>query len=224
MMIPITVVYGKEHAGCAVRLYTSLAGGSPASVPVTVENAEKWSLTTDGFETVGSAFLDENGRKTFQVEEQEGEQQKFQAAVEMVGGWRLSNLIEMGEVPEPVVQTVTVQFEESASSTPGDTPSELPILVSITTSDSEILAEEVTVDVRDLGTGTANSPTQYTMDTPQTLTFPAGTASGDTQSAILTNTGVNGVTATVDLDLNNPDGADIGEQNVHIVTIGNIGA
>ena len=223
MTRPVTVAYGPEHAGCPVRLYTSLAGEVAASLPVAVENAEKWSLSTEEFALIGNGFLDERGRITFQVEEQE-EQQKFQAIVQMAGGWRLSNLIETDAPAPPPAQTVTVQFDGDSLVTPGDTPGDVSIPVSIITSDGEVLEAGVSVDVRDLGTGSANTPTQYTMSTPQTLEFPIGSASGSQQVAILTNTGINGATGTVDLDLDNPDGATLGAQSTYTVTIVNIGA
>ena len=122
------------------------------------------------------------------------------------------------------IQTVTVQFTGPTTNVPGDTPSAVNIPVSIITSDGNPLVSPVSVDVRDLLTGSAGNPADYTMTTPQTLTWLAGRNDGDTELAGLNTTGINGPTETIDLDLDNVSGATEGAQNTHEVTLVNIGA
>ena len=117
------------------------------------------------------------------------------------------------------IQTVTAQFAAAPASTPGDIAQAVNIPVSIITSDGLQLAEDVDIDVRDLLTGTAANPADYTMTTPQTLTFVAGTPSGSVLNAVLTTTGVNNPDGTVNLDLDNVVGASEGAPNTHTITI-----
>jgi hypothetical protein len=124
-----------------------------------------------------------------------------------------------GTLPVPP-QTVTVQFIGASTAVSGDTPTLVNIGVSIITSDLLPLVAPVSVDVRDLLTGTAATPLDYTMVTPQTLNWLAAAPSGQVQNATLNTTGVNtGGDPTVNLDLDAAVGATEGVQNIHQVTL-----
>jgi hypothetical protein len=71
------------------------------------------------------------------------------------------------------------------------------------------LAAPASVDVVDLGTGTATSGTDYAAFAPQTLTFPIGAMDGDVQSvavSALDDAEIEGAPETVRLGLANPAG------------------
>lgn len=71
---------------------------------------------------------------------------------------------------------------------------------------SSALTTAASVDVVDMGTGTATSGADYTAFTPQTITFPIGSVDGDTQTVTLTaidDNLVEGVTETTRLGLQN---------------------
>lgn len=118
-------------------------------------------------------------------------------------------------------QTVTVQFVNPQTLTPGDTPAPfLAVPVSIITSDGNPLVAPVSVDVRDLLTGSANNPVDYSMVTPQTLNWIIGDPDGTLKNAVLNTTGANtGGDPDVDLDLDNAAGAAEGAQNTHQVVL-----
>ena len=126
--------------------------------------------------------------------------------------------------PPAPPQTVTVEFVAANFNFAGDTPGAQSIGVTIITSDGQPLVNPVQVDVRDLLTGSASTPGDYTMATPQTLNWAASDPDGTIQSAVITIAGVNGPTETVDLDLDNVVGATEGAQNTATVFIINIGA
>ena len=123
-----------------------------------------------------------------------------------------------------IEQTVTVQFTGATTETPGDVAQTVNIPVSILTSNGGTLEVGVSVDVRDLLTGSAGNPADYTMTTPQTLTWASGEADGATKNAVLNTSGANNPDGTVDLDLDNALGATEGAQNTHEVTIKKLAA
>jgi hypothetical protein len=117
-------------------------------------------------------------------------------------------------------QTVTVQFTAPQTFTPGDIAQPVNVGVSIITSDAQPLVNPVSVDVRDLLTGSANNPVDYTMVTPQTLNWAPADPSGTVKNAVLNTTGVNtGGDPTVDLDLDGAVVAAEGAQNTHQVVL-----
>lgn len=123
----------------------------------------------------------------------------------------------------PSIQTVEVSFVSSTSGAGGDFPSAVNIAVRIETSDGLPLESEVTVQVYDTLTGSANNPTDYTMTTPQTLTFIVGSSNLATQNAVVNISGANSPgDPTVILGLQNPTGALIVGGN-HTLSIYNVG-
>ncbi len=86
----LTISYGPEHAGSRVRLYMSLDTGGQATLPFTPTNAEKLALYSDGLVIAGEGFLDHNGKITFDWDTTNNDG-VAQAAIELVGGWVLSN-------------------------------------------------------------------------------------------------------------------------------------
>ena len=117
-------------------------------------------------------------------------------------------------------QTVTVQYTAPSQNLDGSIPFSYNVAVSIITSDGNPLVAPVSVDVRDLLTGTAVNPTDYTMTTPQTLNWSASEADGTVKNATINVAGANspGV-RTVNLDLNNASGATEGAQNTKVINI-----
>lgn len=116
-------------------------------------------------------------------------------------------------------QTVTVEFVNATSFFDHSVDSgNQDIGVQITTSDGQPLVAPVSVDVRDLLTGTAPTPGAYTFSTPQTLNWSGGEANGTVKNAVI-NIVAFGGTGTVDLDLDNASGATEGAPNAHEVTI-----
>lgn len=100
----VTVSYGPEHAGSYTRLYASKLTGTPAVLPVAAVNYEKWALQSDGFVLVGDGFLDEKGKITFKWDDDSSHViGRIQAAVNLVGGWRLSAPLNYGDPPIPPV-------------------------------------------------------------------------------------------------------------------------
>lgn len=128
--------------------------------------------------------------------------------------------------PAAPPQTVTFEFQAVNSNASGDTAGPHNVPVQMVTSDGlPLVAASVSVEVTDVGTGTASTPGDYTFaGDPQQLTWNAGDASGLTKNAVVTIAGVNGPTETVDLELQNPVGGAEGAQDAHEVTIVNIGA
>jgi len=129
-------------------------------------------------------------------------------------------------VTEPAAppQTVTVQFTQpSEFFDNGFQNGNQNIPVSIITSDALPLAVGVSVDVRDLLSGSAPTPGGYTMATPQSLSWIPGDASGTVKNAII-NIAPGGALGTVDIDLDSAVGATEGGQNTYTVNIGGGGA
>jgi hypothetical protein len=84
------------------------------------------------------------------------------------------------------------------------------------------LATPVSVDVVDLGTGTATSGTDYGAFAPATVTFPAGAMNGDVQSvpfAAAADLSVEGRTETVRLGFANAVGCGLGAFKVFTASI-----
>ena len=84
------------------------------------------------------------------------------------------------------------------------------------------LADDVTVEVVDLGTGTATDGTDYTSWPTTVLTFPAGSVDGDVQTAslaTLNDSSVEGAEETVRFGLQSATGAAILGVTDHLVTI-----
>jgi len=87
------------------------------------------------------------------------------------------------------------------------------------------LTEEASVEVFDLGTGTAGSGSDYQAFATQTLTFPAGTVDGATQPVQLTPLDdllIEGRSETALLRLRNPTHAGLSGMITHTVTIGDV--
>ena len=119
------------------------------------------------------------------------------------------------------IQSVTVEFTAAtgdiSTAAPGPDASQI---VKITTSDGGTLVSQVTVDVVDDGTGTAADPADYTVESPQTLTFPAGSADQSTQPVQTTYVSPNPAPPkTIDRSLANPTKATLGVQTTHITSL-----
>lgn len=123
----------------------------------------------------------------------------------------------------PAPQTVTVAFASASSFFDASVVASHNINVEITTSDGLALAAPVSVDVRDLLTGSGTPGVDYNMATPQTLNWSAGEANGTAKSAVIDVLG-NNSDETVDLDLDNASGATEGAQNTHTVNLISAGA
>jgi hypothetical protein len=101
-----------------------------------------------------------------------------------------------------------------------------PICVELQLAPGDELAISLTVDVIDLGSGTATDPDDYTLSVSQ-VTFPAGSVNGDTQDASVLVESDNLVEGdeTVDLELRNlvaptrTDAAIDAANDLHTVTI-----
>lgn len=115
-------------------------------------------------------------------------------------------------------QTVTVQFTAGNFNFDNTFQTgDQNIGVSIITSDGNPLVAPVSVDVRDLLTGSAGGGT-YSMTTPQTLNWSASEADGTVKNAVI-NVVAFGPDGTVDIDLDNASGASEGVQNTALVGI-----
>jgi hypothetical protein len=89
----VTVAFGTEHAGSWVRLYVSELTGGLATLPFTPINPEKNGLSNDGLALAGEGRLDSSGKLTFNWWDENRTNAIAQVAVELVGGWVLSNPI-----------------------------------------------------------------------------------------------------------------------------------
>lgn len=120
----VTVSYGPEHAGSYTRLYASKLTGTPAVLPVAAVNYEKWALQSDGFFLVGDGLLDEKGKITFKwSDDSDHVPGRLQAAVNLVGGWRLTAPLNYGDPPAPPVPygvKYTDTFDRADSATVGN--------------------------------------------------------------------------------------------------------
>ncbi len=84
------------------------------------------------------------------------------------------------------------------------------------------LAQDITLDVVDLGSGTATSGSDFTVFADQTLTFLAGSVSGDTQTVTLNSivdSVIEGADETIVLGLENESGESLGSQTSFVVTL-----
>ena len=118
-------------------------------------------------------------------------------------------------------EDVSVEFADSATGVVESTTSHDVVLV-LSVDGGGTIADEVTVEVTDLLTGTATSATDYTsLAVPIILTFPAGSAGGDT--VVVTVPILDDIqletSETVNLQLGNPSNASLGVVTSHIVTI-----
>lgn len=79
--------------------------------------------------------------------------------------------------PPPAVQTATVEFAVGALTIDHTAPSPFTLnaAIRVTTSDGQVTEEDITVEISDLGTGSAVAPGQYAAG-PYSVLIPAGTA------------------------------------------------
>ncbi|GAG23060.1 unnamed protein product, partial [marine sediment metagenome] len=118
--------------------------------------------------------------------------------------------------------TATIAFQSVSSATADEIAGNHAVTVELTVA-TGTTPSAITVDVTDVGGGTATADADYTAVGTVTLTFPAGSASGATQTfnlAVLGDTDVE-VNETVNLQLNNVIGtqAVLGAQATHEATI-----
>src|SRR5262245_29934152 len=88
-----------------------------------------------------------------------------------------------------------------------DGPTDVTVVLHTT---QPVTAEDVTIQVADAGSGTATSAADYAAFAPVTLTFPAGSVDGDSQTVTLDpldDSLVDGMSETVRLRLQNGTGA-----------------
>lgn len=124
--------------------------------------------------------------------------------------------------PAAPPQTVTVEFQFASLDFDDQSPGAENIPVKITTSDGQPLVADVDVDVRDLLTGTAATPGEYTFTTPQALNFAAGEPDGTIKNAIFTvvfDGNPPDTTVNLDLDPGTVSGATIGAQGTMVVNL-----
>ena len=121
--------------------------------------------------------------------------------------------------PRPIrpPQIITVEFVLESSNTLADASIGWTWGIEINTSDGLPTRQEVTVDVVDLLTGTANG-FDYTMATPQGFIFAEGTAAGTTAVAELSVLG-NNEDDTVITGLQNLVGAVLGPITTHTINL-----
>jgi hypothetical protein len=126
--------------------------------------------------------------------------------------------------PRPIrpTQIITLQFVASSSAVVADVPSGWTWNIEINTSDGLATNQQVTVNVVDLLTGTANG-LDYTMVTPQALVFAIGSIDGATQSAALSVLG-NNQNDTVITGFTTLVGAVFGANTVHTINLQEAGA
>jgi CSLREA domain-containing protein len=122
-----------------------------------------------------------------------------------------------------VAQTAMVEFSSNGFTTPDEAGTTYDIAAVVTTSDGNPLVNTLTVDVSDLGTGTAET-SDYSFSTT-TLTFAAGAATDSNQNAMIAVVSDTDDEAdeTVDLRLGNLRGtnASLGSQTDYTLTITN---
>jgi len=126
--------------------------------------------------------------------------------------------------PRPIrpPQVITVEFQAASSDISSEFVATHTWNIIISTSDGLPTRQQVTVDVVDLLTGSANG-LDYTMTTPQGLTFPPGTADGAALSASLDVLG-NNENDDVDAGLQNVVGGLLGVQTTHQINLLGAGA
>jgi parallel beta-helix repeat protein len=116
----------------------------------------------------------------------------------------------------------SVAFQAAASATVDETAAPHTITVVLSIPGGGTLANAVTVDAIDAGSGSATGGTDYTAFGTQTATFAAGSADGATQTVtvdVLADLAVEG-NETVDLQLQNVTGpATLGAQTTHQATL-----
>ena len=119
-------------------------------------------------------------------------------------------------------ETASIAFQSAAVSA-AETVGTHNVLLQLTVSGGGSLASNQTIEVADLGTGTAlASGTDYTFVTPLTVTFSAGANSGDTEQVpiAVTNDTLVELAETLNLRLQNPAGpVTLGAQSNHTTTI-----
>jgi fimbrial isopeptide formation D2 family protein len=122
--------------------------------------------------------------------------------------------------------SVTAQFA-TASSSVAEANTTLNVIVTLAVIGGGTLQVPLTVDLNDLGTGTATSATDYnSLASPVTVTFPIGASNGATQVvpvSILQDALVES-DETINLQLSNPQGSPVfalGSTTNHSVTITN---
>jgi len=116
-------------------------------------------------------------------------------------------------------QTVTFEFILASYFMLNDFPKSENIGVRVVTSDGNALAIPASVEVHDLLTGSAATPGDYTMTTPQTLNWSAAEADMTVKNATVNLSGANGPTVAVNVDLQNPVGGTEGGQNTAVLDI-----
>ena len=119
-------------------------------------------------------------------------------------------------------QVITIQFSASSSAVLADVPSGWTWNIIISTSDGLPTRQEVTFDVIDLLTGSADG-SDYTMTTPQSFSFLVGTTDGFTLPASLSVLG-NNENDDVDTGFANVVGAVLGANTTHQIDLQQAGA
>jgi len=114
-------------------------------------------------------------------------------------------------------QIITVEFSLASSNVVADVPKAWTWNIIITTSDGLPTRQSVDVDVIDDGTGSADG-SDYTMSSPQSFNFPAGTTDGSTLSPSLSVLG-NNENDDVDTSLANLTGAIYGTNTTHQINL-----
>jgi outer membrane protein OmpA-like peptidoglycan-associated protein len=221
----------------AVTVVLSVPSGTtPSAVTVDVTDAGGGSATSGtDYSAVGTATL------TFPVGSVDGATQTFDLGVladTLVEGNETVNL-QLGNVTGTQaalgVQTThqatitdddqaTVAFQLASSATADETAGNHAVTVVLSVP-SGTTPSAITVDVTDAGGGSATSGTDYSAVGTVTLTFPAGSVDGATQTfdlGVLADTSVEG-NETVNLQLGNVTGTGIalGPQTTHSATITN---
>ena len=225
-----------ETAGShAVTVILNLPGGTtPANITVDVSDVGGGSaLSGTDYTAVGTSTL------TFPAGSGSGATQIFNLGVladtnvegnETVN-LQLGNIAGTGTIPGGQTShtatitdddQATVQFQAASSATADEAAGNFSITAVLTVPGGST-PTDITVDVTDAGGGSASSGIDYTAIGTATLTFPAGSINGSTQTynlAVLADTNVE-ISETVNLQLSNISGTGTtpGAQITHTATI-----
>jgi hypothetical protein len=120
------------------------------------------------------------------------------------------------------VDFATIQFATPASATPDESSTLRNVTIALSLPAGVTLGVAASAQVSDAGTGTATSGADYAAFTPQTITFPAGSLDGATQTVavqVIDDATIE-LNESVQLSLSAPTaGTVVGAMNLHQLTI-----
>lgn len=202
--LPTTITVDEAAQTVTIGVALTIPGGGTLTSPITVDVVLSGTTGTDGLDfafspvTLTFASGAETQNITLDVLPDllvEGSETVTLALQNLTAG---AALVTLGTQTSHVV-TLTdddgaaVTFASAATSAAEDTAGTLTIPVVLSIPGGGTLVNPVSFDVIDAGTGTATAGTDFTFS-PATLTFPAGSANGATQTVTLA------VTADTDVE------------------------